>query len=101
MAIKGKKKYYMRAPIIFYTTLMTVFYLYTRGILNLALKLAKAALVLRRCVKPIFYTREYEGKLKDKVEIKALTVGMLRRMISGRRMISETTNNGREERNKK
>ena len=50
--------------------------------LNLALKMAKVASILRRCEKPIFYTREYKGSLKDKAEIEELTVGWLKRLIS-------------------
>ena len=50
--------------------------------LKIALKVAKVASILRRCEKPIFYTREYKGSLKDKAEIEELTVGWLKRLIS-------------------
>ena len=64
--------------------------------LNLALKVTKAASVLRSCEKPIFYTGEYKGNLKDKAEIEELTVGSLKRLVSGGRRCSGTTNNQRE-----
>ena len=49
--------------------------------------MAKATSILRRCAKPIFYIKKYEENLKDKIESKELTIGMLRKMISGRRMV--------------
>ena len=49
--------------------------------------MAKATSVLRRCEKPIFYVRKCEENLKDKIESKELTVGSLRKMISGRKKV--------------
>lgn len=44
-------------------------------------------MVLRRCAKPIFYIRKYEGNLKDKVESEELTIGTLKRMILGKKKV--------------
>lgn len=49
----------------------------SKGMLNLALKVAKAASVLRRCEKLISYVRKKEGNLKDKVENEKLTIGTM------------------------
>ena len=43
--------------------------------LNLALKVAKVASVLRSCEKPISYIRKDQGNLKDKVGNEELIVG--------------------------
>ena len=47
----------------------------SKGMLNLALKVAKAASVLRSCEKPISYIRKDQGNLKDKVGNEELIVG--------------------------